>query len=117
MADKLFDFGIDPITGLRCAGYEEDGEIIILNQSPSSRIESHMTFNQAVADNARDRIKRQGSQGGIIARIPEITHFRWREEWKKGPKQAGVPWNGPHNSFLARKLRSVDHKKLRFANV
>lgn len=117
MAENLFDFGVDPYTGLRCAGYEEDGEVIILNQAPGSYVQSHLDFNDAVAENARDRVTRRGSTGGVVARIPEITWWRWRQEWKNGPKKYGVPWNGPHTSFLARKLRETDNKRLRFAKI
>ncbi len=117
MAEKLFDFGIDPATGLQCAGYEEDGQVIIVNEQPAKAVQAHLDHNAQVAQAAKDHMLAPGSTGGFLARIPPITYHRWKREWQNGPKAWGVLWNKGQNSFLARKLRSSENKHLRFANL
>lgn len=113
MADKLFDFGIDPSSGLRCAGFEEDGQVIIVNQQPGEAVQQILDANLEHSEAALAHLRRRDSNGGFVARIPPITHWRWRNEWKAGPKRWGIPWR----KFLEKKLRNPDNKKLRFANI
>lgn len=117
MADLLWELD-GAADGTVCRGYEEDGKLIIVNEMPKANVMAMMADHAEREQLATEHRKRFGSNGGLIGQIPSTTRLRWRREWEQGGyKAAGIPWNGPPHSFLARKMRDRDYSKFRLGKL
>lgn len=108
MAKKLFDLGFSGVT--RSAAFEEDGKIILVEQTPGTTIDEIVKANKEDINYIRNRPKGSGVLG---ARIPITLHHKWKQEWKLKGKKWGIPWH----RFLKRKLNSAEYKHLRFLDL
>lgn len=113
MADKLFELGFDGgVT--KSAGYEEDGQIILTETMPASVVKEILDANhESSREHPLSQARSNGTIGVVGARIPITEHYKWRREWRNGPKKWGTPWH----KFLKAKLNSPEFKKFRFMNL
>lgn len=114
MARKLFEMPSNGVT--RSEAFEEDGRIILRESMSGEAIDALVQANKDDAAFFRGKLRQSGAGGdmGVIgARMPITLHTRWRQEWRAGPRQHGVPWH----LFLKRRLNSAEYKHLRFMKL
>lgn len=102
MAKELYNLGFDGVT--QCQGFEEDGKRILTTTMPQAQVNQILEQNKALK-NANGRL---GANGGVAARIDRVTHYNWKQEWRKGPKAWGQPWH----KFLMAKLKDPANKHM-----
>lgn len=89
--------------------HEEDGQIINAEVMPGHIVEHILDSCREIKSAGAPRSP--GGMGRLVGRIPITEYFKWKREWKAGPKANGVPWK----LFIAGKLNSPENSYLRFA--